>query len=172
MASAYGIVKNHGGIITVYSEVGRGTTFNIYLPVSEKEVVHEPPATERLLKGTETILLVDDEEIIIDVGKDLLENLGHKVFVADSGEHAIEILAELGEKINLVILDLVMPGLDGSKTFDRIRELLPDMPVLLSSGYPSNGQADEVLRKGCNGFIQKPFNLSELSLQIRKILDT
>jgi two-component system, cell cycle sensor histidine kinase and response regulator CckA len=170
LASAYGIVKNHGGIITVYSEIGHGSTFNIYLPLSDKETHHEIISEETVISGSETILLVDDEELIIDVGKAFLEKLGYRVIVARGGAEALEMIK--GQtSIDLVILDLIMPGMDGGNTFDRIRELRPDMPVILSSGYALNGQASEILRRGCNGFIQKPFTIYNFSQKIRKALD-
>jgi len=171
LASAYGIIKNHRGMITVYSEIGHGTTFNIYLPVSNKEVFQETPMEGRMIRGSETILLVDDEEMIIYVGRAMLERLGYRVFTAPGGRQAVEAVTEMGNEIDLVILDMIMPGMDGGKTFDRIREIKPDLPVMLSSGYAINGQANEIMSRGCNGFIQKPFNISEFSKQVRKILD-
>jgi len=171
LASAYGIIKNHGGMITVYSEVGHGTTFNIYLPVSDRESHREIPMVEGLLKGSATILLVDDEELIIDVGKAMLERLGYRVVVCTGGQEAVEVITNIGDEIDLVILDMIMPGMDGGAIFDCIRQIQPRMPVLLSSGYAINGDADKIMRRGCNGFIQKPYNISELSQKIRKVLD-
>jgi two-component system cell cycle sensor histidine kinase/response regulator CckA len=171
LASAYGIIKNHGGKIAVSSKPGHGTTFDIYLPLSDQNAAIEHPMMEELVLGSDTVLLVDDEEMIIEVGKALLEKLGYQVIVARSGEHAVEIVKDRSVQIDMVILDLIMPGLNGEKTFDRIREIQPSIPVLLSSGYSINGQAGIILSRGCNGFIQKPFNLSELSQKIRKILD-
>jgi CheY-like chemotaxis protein len=171
LASAYGIIKNHGGMISVYSESNHGTTFNIYLPISRKAVYRDIAPEDKLSRGSETILLVDDEEMIIGVGQAMLENLGYRVVVANGGEEAIEAVNNMGNEINLVILDLIMPGIDGGKTFDRIREIQPGMLVILASGYAINGQANEIMRKGCNGFIQKPFNIYELSSKIRKMLD-
>jgi CheY-like chemotaxis protein len=124
-----------------------------------------------LIKGSETILLVDDEDIIIDVGKAMLEKLGYSVLVARSGLEAVETLTRMKTGIRLVILDLIMPEMDGGKTFDRLRSVCPDMPVLLSSGYAINGHADQIMRRGCNGFIQKPFTISELSQKIGGILN-
>jgi PAS domain S-box-containing protein len=170
LASAYGIIKNHKGIISVYSEVGQGTTFNIYLPTSDQEVFTEEPIEAALIGGSETILLVDDEAIILEVGKAMLEKLGYRVVIADGGEQAIDAVQRKGSAISLIVLDMMMPGMDGGKTFDRIREIAPDIPVLLSSGYSINGKAKEIIERGCNGFIQKPFNLSELSQKIRRIV--
>lgn len=171
LASAYGIVKNHDGIITAYSEVGHGTTINLYLPLTDQDAHRELPPKSGFLKGTETVLIVDDEEMIIEVGQALLKTLGYRVLVANGGQKAVDMISKNADHIDLVILDLIMPGIDGGKTFDIIREIQPQLPVLLSSGYSINGKAAEILRRGCNGFIQKPFNISELSLQIRKVLD-
>jgi PAS domain S-box-containing protein len=171
LASAYGIIKNHDGFITVNSEIGRGTTFTFFLPLSELEPLREPPTESTLVKGCENILLVDDEEIILDVGTAMLQVLGYSVTCVPGGEEAIEHIKQVGEKIDLVILDLIMPGIDGGRTFDRIREIYPSMPVMLSSGYAIDGQAEEIMARGCNGFMQKPFSLPELSVKIRNILD-
>ena len=171
LASAYGIIKNHGGIITVDSEVGRGATFNIYLPVSEQEPYKEVSIRESLIKGSETILLVDDEAIITDATKVMLEKLGYQVMVAKSGEEAVDAVLHKGDEIDLVILDLIMPGMDGGKAFDHIREIKPSMPVILASGYGMNEQVRLILQRGCNRFIQKPFNISKLSQNIRIILE-
>ena len=102
---------------------------------------------------------------------DKLERLGYRVMVANGGKDAVETISKMGSGIDLVILDLIMPGWDGGKTFDRIRDIQPDLPVMLSSGYAINGQATEIMDRGCNGFIQKPFNLSEISQKVRKVLD-
>jgi two-component system cell cycle sensor histidine kinase/response regulator CckA len=171
LASAYGIIKNHGGIIIVKSEIGQGTTFNIYLPLSDKEAYRATPITDRSIRGSETVLLIDDEELILEVGKAMLEELGYNVIVAPDGGQAIELVQQKGAEIELVILDLIMPGLEGGKVFDSIREIQPALPVILSSGYSLEGQANDIMQRGCNGFIQKPFNLSELSQKIRKVLD-
>ena len=171
LASAYGIIKNHGGMITVYSEIGHGTTFSIYLPVSDKESHREVPIERGLIKGSASILLVDDEELIIDVGQAMLERLGYRVVVCRGGQEAVKMVTDMGDEIDLVILDMIMPGMDGGTTFDRIHEIQPDMPVILSSGYAINGHAYKIMRRGCNGFIQKPYNFSELSEKIGKVLD-
>lgn len=170
LASAYGIIKNHGGIITVNSKRNHGTTFSIYLKISENKIHQEIATDGAMVKGSGTILLVDDEDMIIDVSQALLDKLGYQVIAAKSGEEAIEVVLRLGSGIDLVILDMIMPGMDGGKTFDRIREIHPQMPVLLSSGYAVDGQSSEILRRGCNGFIQKPFNIEKLSQKIRNIL--
>jgi len=171
LASAYGIIKNHGGIITVDSEVGRGTTFKIFLPGSEQEPYEETSIRESLIKGSETILLVDDEAIITDATEVMLDKLGYQVVIAKSGEQAVDAVLRKCDEIDLVILDLIMPGMDGGKAFDRIRKIKPSMPVILASGYGMNEQVRLILQRGCNRFIQKPFNISQLSHNIRIVLD-
>lgn len=170
LASVYGIIKNHGGYINVYSEKNQGTTFTIYLPASEKDVHEEKEAILSLVKGTGTILLIDDEEMIISVGQELLEELGYKVLVAHSGLQAIEIYKQKHSAIDLVIMDMIMPGMGGGEAFDRLKEVNPEVKVLLSSGYSINGQATKILRRGCDGFIQKPFNMKQLSDKIHGII--
>jgi len=171
LASAYGIIKNHDGFINVYSEKGEGTTFNIYLPASEKEVIDEKELAEDILKGSETVLLVDDEDMIIDVGQDILKLLGYEVLPVRGGEEAIEVYKKNHDKIDMVILDMIMPDMGGGETYDRLKEINPDIKVLLSSGYSINGRATEILERGCDGFLQKPFSIMDLSQKIREILD-
>jgi CheY-like chemotaxis protein len=171
LASAYGIIKNHNGFIDVDSEIGKGTTFSIHLPASEKEVVEDVELHEELFRGTETLLLVDDEDMIVDVGCEIIKKLGYKSLTAKSGEEAIEIYEKNRDKIDMVILDMIMPEMGGGETYNRLKEINPDIKVLLSSGYSINGLATEILDRGCNGFIQKPFKLVDLSKKIRTILD-
>ncbi len=172
LASVYGIIKNHGGIINVYSERGEGTTFTIHLPASEKEVIKEEKAPEEILKGEEAVLLVDDEGMVLDVGEQMLKQLGYKVLIATGGREAIGLYKKNPEKIDIVILDMIMPEMGGGKTYDSLKKINPHVKVLLSSGYSVNGQATEILERGCDGFIQKPFNMKELSQKLRDILDS
>ena len=171
LATVYGIIKNHGGFINVYSEKGEGTTFTIYLPASEKEVIDEKELSTEILRGSEIILLVDDEKMILDVGQEILKSLGYTVFTAKSGKEAIEIISKsLPSTPDLVILDMIMPGISGGETYDMIKEINPRVKVLLSSGYSIDGQAEEIMARGCDSFIQKPFDMKEISQKIRKIL--
>ncbi|MBW2094584.1 MAG: response regulator [Deltaproteobacteria bacterium] len=171
LASAYGIIKNHGGFFQVQSKVGQGSTFSFFLPAEDKAVVKEKACeTSQLLTGKETILLVDDEEMIADVASDMLKNLGYDVLTAKSGEEAVEVYKELKSKVDLVILDLIMPGMSGSRTFDLLREENPDIKVLLSSGYSLTGEASTIMSRGCSGFVQKPYNIHKLSQKVREIL--
>jgi two-component system, cell cycle sensor histidine kinase and response regulator CckA len=170
LAMVYGIIKGHDGMVRVYSEPSRGTTFHIYLPASEKEAVKVEAAVEKILKGTETILLVDDEKTVLSVGRDLLKYLGYRVYVAGGGQEAIAVFMEKRGEIDLVILDMIMPGISGGETFDRLREIDPAIRVLLASGYSIEGQAQEILDRGCNGFLQKPFHLEQLAKKVRNVL--
>ncbi|MFO7688815.1 MAG: response regulator [Desulfobacterales bacterium] len=171
LAMVYGIVKNHEGLISVHSDVGQGSTFSIWLPASDKQIVAEEKDAERRLSGTESILLVDDEAMITAVGEKMLLRLGYRVCVASGGKAAVELFRRNHNDIQLVIIDMIMPDMNGGETFDRLREIQPDVKVLLSSGYSLDEQAQAILNRGCRGFIQKPFNLTELSREIRKIFD-
>ena len=141
LASAYGIIRNHGGIINVYSEKGHGTTFTIYLPASVKEAVETKPAEEKLLTGEETILVVDDEQVNVELMKELLEKLGYKILTAQSGKKAIELYRKHFKDIKLVILDMIMPEMNGRETLVKLMEIDNKVRVLLSSGYSINGEA-------------------------------
>jgi PAS domain S-box-containing protein len=171
LASVYGIVKSHGGTISVSSKKGKGTTFSLYLPASKRQAMKENRGFDKFVPGKETVLLVDDEDMILDVGTQILEKMGHKVMKAKSGQEAIEIYEKHRDLINLVILDMIMPGVGGGETYDRIKTINPEVKVLLSTGYSINGQATQILERGCNGFIQKPFRMKELSHKIREVLD-
>jgi PAS domain S-box-containing protein len=172
LASAYGIIKNHGGIINCYSEPGVGTTFNIYLPAFQATKEEETAPVEESLKGSETVLLVDDDKVIVHAGKRMIESLGYAVMPAENGEEALKIFANSHDHIDLVILDMVMPYVNGGEVYDRMKEINPGVRVLLASGYSLNGQAEDIIARGCNGFIQKPFNTVELSRKIREIIDS
>ncbi len=171
LASAYGIIKGHGGYIDVSSVKGEETIFSIYLPATDESILEDENMADELFMGTGTILLVDDEEIIIYAGEQMLKKLGYNVIVAESGKEAIEIFKKEHENIDLVLLDMVMPGMGGGETFARLKDIDENVTVLLSSGYSLDGQAREILDKGCKGFIQKPFSLKNLSQKVKEILD-
>ncbi len=170
LASVYGIVKNHDGFVGVKSELGAGTEFFIYLPASIKHPDREEPLQEVVKGDNSLVLLVDDEEMILDVGSAMLENLGYRVLKARGGESGLEEFSAHCGEIDLVILDMIMPDLSGKDVFARMKEIDPKVRVLLSSGYSLNSQANEILESGCEGFIQKPFSLQVLSTKIRKVL--
>ena len=129
---------------------------------------------EKILKGSETIFFIDDEDSVLDIGKELLERIGYNVLIFRNGRAAIERISRAKDSQvapDLVILDMIMPDMGGGEAFDRLREIDPDIKVLLASGYSVDGQATEILRRGCNGFIQKPFSITELSKKLRELLD-
>jgi PAS domain S-box-containing protein len=171
LASVYGIIKAHGGYIDVESKKGSGTTFKIYLPAAEKKVETVSKSARQIIKGSETVLLVDDEPMVLEVGINMLKKLGYTVLEAKGGREAVKVYKANKDKIDLVILDMIMPDRGGGETYDQMKEIDPTATVLLSSGYSIDGQATEILERGCNGFIQKPFTIKELSGRIREILE-
>ncbi len=158
-------------MITAESEPGQGTAFTMYFPASDKELTEEKKSAEDVLFGTETILVVDDEQAVLAETRDLLTSLGYRVYAAGSGQEALATYMEMKSKIDLVVLDMILPGISGAETFKRLRVINPDVKVLLASGYSIDGQAQEILDRDCNGFIQKPFRLKDLSRRVRDALD-
>lgn len=171
LAMVYGIIKGHEGGIGVISTPGRGTTFTIYLPAAREETPSKQLFSKAIPTGSEKILLVDDEPMVLDANWKILEALGYGVYAARSGQEAVSLFLENKGDISLVILDMIMPGMSGGTTFDRLRAIRPDIPVILCSGYSLEGEAQEILDRGCNGFLQKPFDLQEFSSKIRSLLD-
>jgi len=171
LSSVYGIIQRHGGYITVDSQPGAGTAFSIYIPASSKQATEQQPAKDVIIRGTETILLLDDEPDILEIGKEMLEALGYQVYTARNGDEALILFSTLTIRIHMVILDMIMPGISGGEVYDRLLEINPDVRVLISSGYSQNSRVEALLKKGCCGFIQKPFSIQLLSRKVRNILD-
>ncbi len=167
LASVYGIVKNHGGAVTVSSRRGEGALFHIHLPAADRAATETLPPAEAPRQGSGKILLVDDEPVILDVVAAMLQNLGYTVLTADSGQAALDLYRVHRGQVVLVILDMVMPGMNGGETFDRLKAIDPAVRVLLCSGYSIDGRASQILARGCNGFVQKPFDMGQLSEKIR-----
>ena len=170
LASAYGIIRNHKGFIQVESEKGRGSTFKIYLPASPDESIDENKQGETLLKGRGTVLVVDDEKDSIDAAEVMLRALGYDVMRAQRGDEAIELYRENMDSLDLITLDAIMPEMSGKEVYRRLKELNPDIRVLLISGYGQNNQVEEIMSLGCNGFLQKPYNIHLLSRKINEAI--
>jgi PAS domain S-box-containing protein len=170
LSMVYGIVDNHGGFIDAHSEPGAGSTFRVYLPASGKPEIKDPPKVETPCGGSQTILVVDDEEVVRSLAKDTLENHGYKVLVAQDGMEAIATYTNCGGAIDLVILDMAMPRLAGRETFMKLREVDPNVKALLCTGYSQSGKAQEILDIGATGFVQKPYQLDELLSQVKAAL--
>jgi PAS domain S-box-containing protein len=173
LASVYGIIKSHRGGIQAASIEGQGSTFTIHLPAAEGEpeaLEQKAPASAAVARGSGTVLIVDDEAMILDVGQKMLRRLGYEPITAQSGEQALERFREAGGNIDLVILDMIMPGMDGRATFAQLKALDPQVRVLLSTGFSLDGPASELLEHGCQGVIQKPFTVEQLSEKLKTLL--
>ena len=173
LATVYGIVKSHKGHIVCYSEPDEGTTFKIYLPtidsIQEARKVEEHQAAPE--GGSETILLVDDEEPIRGLGTQILEEFGYTVLTAADGESALQLYSEEQEKIDLVILDLIMPGMGGKLCLLELLKINLEAKVAIASGYSPDGPTREILKNGAKGFISKPYDLRQMLKVVREVLD-
>ena len=171
LSSVYRIVKGHSGFINVHSKKGQGSTFIIYLPVSEKKLGQVKLTSEKLCRGSETILLVDDEETVTSVCRSMLEMLGYRVLVARSGEEAVALYKANPQEIDIVILDMIMPGLGGEQAFDCLKAINPDIRIIMATGYTTDGKESQLAARGCKGFLNKPYRLQVLSQKVREVID-
>gem|GEM_PF-1512352 len=171
LSMVIGIIEGHGGCIEVESELGKGSTFTVYLPATEEKIKEAPPRSVGTLRGHETILLVDDEEDFRRSTGAWLKELGYTVIDAASGEEAIRLLEKMKGDIDFVILDMIMKGMGGAEAFKRMRKMAPDIPIMVCTGYSVAADVQRLIGKGNSGFIQKPFEHEILSLRIRKLLD-
>jgi CheY-like chemotaxis protein len=166
------IIQNHNGVIDVWSSPNVGSSFSVILPLKETtDNLDIPAKDEKLVMGNESVLLVDDEERILTVGREICKALGYSVITADSGKEAIRIYKKEQDKINLVILDMIMPEMNGLETFLKLKKLYPDIKVLLSTGYSIDEKAQEMLRQGCRGYILKPYSVIDFSHKLREVLE-
>jgi CheY-like chemotaxis protein len=168
------IVKHHNGVIDVWSSLNVGSSFSIILPLAEHSINHLddiPSAQDELKLGHECVLLVDDEQRILNVGRTICKALGYTVFTTDSGKEALKLYAEKKNDINVVVLDMIMPGMDGLEVFMALKKINPDIKVLLSTGYAIDENAQEMLRQGCKGYILKPYSVVDFSHKLREILE-
>ena len=172
LAMVHGIVKQHNGYITVYSEVGKGTTFGVYLPAIDGEVETDVETKDIMPAfGTETVLLVDDEHLVSDLGARILSKHGYTVLQAVNGREALDLFKKERSEISLVILDLIMPEMGGKECLKEILKIDPQVKVLIASGYSADASVKETIQMGAKGFITKPFRMNELLRDVRRVLD-
>jgi CheY-like chemotaxis protein len=171
MAAAYGIIKNHHGFITIDSELGKGTTVSIYLSAVVTAVEEEEKKTLELSKGTGTVLVIEDEAMLMDLTSQLLEKLGYKVLRAQTGREAVSIANSFEGDIDIALLDIILPDMVGTEIYPLIKEIRPNIKVLVCSGYSIDGPAQEILDAGAHCFIQKPISISDLSQKLQELLD-
>jgi PAS domain S-box-containing protein len=176
LATAYGIIKSHKGTFQVESKPGKGSAFMFFLPASRTNIdtcnCKDPEEKEMIFNGKGIILLVDDEKGVIEVCSEMLETLGYQVKAVSSGAEAIAVLKAGNIQIDLVILDMVMPQMNGQQTFEKIRKIDPEMKVMMSSGFSREAQIEKMMEKGCNGFILKPFDVATLSEKLNGLFKT
>ena len=165
------IIQNHGGIIDVWSSPDTGSSFSIILPLKKTPTsIDTVTETEKLVMGNESVLLVDDEQRVRTVGEEICKTLGYSVITVASGKEALKIYKAKQESINLVILDMIMPEMNGLETFVKLKKLNPDIKVLLSTGYSIDAKAQKMLKNGCKGYILKPYNVIDFSHKLREVL--
>lgn len=169
LSAAYGAICEHHGAVTVSSRTGRGTTFEVYLPVSKSPGVR-PKATQEIIRGTGCILLVDDEESIRQTTKAILERLHYDVITAQNGLEAVEIFQKEHGRIDLILLDLLMPKMNGRETFEKIKEIDPAAKVIIASGFHKDEDIDNLMQQGLNAFIRKPYGIPELSQLVAGVM--
>jgi len=170
LASVYGIIQSYNGYISVTSEEEKGTRIRVYLPASGKPSRLTKAALETVDHGKGTILLVDDEVSLLQVGSEMLTALGYEVLPVDNGQDAIDTYTAHRENIDLVILDMIMPGMTGGDVFIRLKTIDPNIKAILSSGYSLDDQENNYLDTGFRGFLQKPFGMKDLSAKIKEVL--
>jgi CheY-like chemotaxis protein len=173
LSTVYGIVTQSGGFIDVESEVGRGTTFRVFLPVhrQESEQSVQGPAQEELLRGAETVLVVEDNEAVRDLAEQYLTECGYRVLKAADGVEAVQIARQHRERIQLLLTDVVMPGLSGGRLVESLKAFLPEMKVIFMSGYMDDALARHGVSISAYPFLQKPFSITEISRKVREVLD-
>ncbi len=169
MAAAYGIIKNHDGTLFVDSEPGNGTAVHILLPAMEGTFEKKKTPQLELVKGTGTILIIEDEDLVVDATRTMLERLGYRVLVAKSGADAVRLAETFEGDIDLALLDIKMPDMDGGVVYPLLIKARPELKAIVFSGYAVDGPAQAILDAGAQAFIQKSFTLNSLSTQIKRV---
>ncbi|MGD8335461.1 MAG: response regulator [Desulfobacterales bacterium] len=171
MASVYGIIKNHEGWISVDSKPLRGTTVKIFLPAIRGEALAIKPVRAMNMENSGTVLVIEDEEMVLDVTSSMLQNLGYRVLAARNGEEALRIAESHDGQIDLALLDIILPDMGGKDIYPRLLSSRPNLRVIVCSGYTLNGPAQEILKQGAQGFIQKPYTMAALSEKLSAIIN-
>jgi DNA-binding NtrC family response regulator len=171
LSVVYGIIKGHHGFIQVYSQKGQGSTFHVYLPAIEVAAEERETEEAEWPAGTETILVVDDEEGVRALGQAVLERCGYTVLMAEDGLQTLEVYQAHREEIALVVLDVIMPRMGGQGCLRRLRELDPQVKVLISTGYTARELAEKLVAEGALGMVEKPFQIRDFATAVRKALD-
>jgi CheY-like chemotaxis protein len=174
LSTVYGIVQAHGGMITCSSAPDQGAAFEIYLPAVSREAAAGTKAEPHLsqpLGGTESILIVDDESAILEVAEEMLSASGYRVQTATTGEEALDCVAQSEAGVDLVLLDLGMPGMGGETCLRKLKEMDPEIKVIIASGYLTDQGLESVMDSGAQGFLPKPYRLGDLLTKIRGVLD-
>jgi len=174
LASVYGVVSNHQGHIRVDSKKGEGTTFTILFPASVKALGEMIPEQEKVVLPScgNKILLVDDEPTILKFSGEMIESLGFSVLCAASGKEALQIYQEQHTQIDLVVLDIIMPDMDGAQVFAALCKINPDIRVIIASGFGPNERTEKILSLGCHASLRKPYTRQELARTMAKVLGT
>ena len=174
LSMVYGIVKNHGGHIQCFSEPEQGTCFKMYFPalLKDAEEPKEVILTEsEIPRGKETVLLVDDEDTILTMGKKMLEHFGYTAITANSGESTLKVYQKEKDRVDLVVLDLIMPGMGGQKCLEQLLNIDDSLKVLIASGVATGKMGKETMDPGATGFIEKPYKIRDMMLKLREVLD-
>jgi len=171
LSVVHGIVKSYGGIITVYSEPGKGATFNVFLPSIKKELRHEAVDDRPIPKGSEKILFVDDEQSLVDMKKEILESLGYEVTARSSSVESLELFKNQPDNFDLVITDMTMPYMSGDELAKELISVRSDIPVILCTGFSARISEEEAKKIGVRDFVSKPILKRDIAVAIRKVLD-
>lgn len=171
LSAVYGAVRDHNGAVTLYSEEGVGTTFYLFFPLAENRDSEEISDTPKEIRGRGLILVVDDEAMIRETAKGILESLGYHVMTASDGKEGVDIVKNQGDAIDLVILDMIMPVMGGRETFTEMKRLKPHLKIAVWSGFTRDSAVEEMKAMGLDGFIRKPYNRYDLSCMVATILN-